>query len=96
MRHDSSQEWNDAEEDWMPDLMAWADSVQLVEQEAALIRASILENVSGTNKGWLERMSAQIDRTLARSERRIDQSVSLRLKLQTERMGRGLNNGYSR
>lgn len=91
-----SKEWNEAEEDLMQDLMAWADSVQLIEHEAASIRDSILENDTGMHKGWLERMSAQIDRTIARSERRINQAVSLRMQLQTDRIGRGLNTGYSR
>jgi hypothetical protein len=89
-----SKEWDDAEEEeLMPDLLAWAGSVQLTEHEAASIRNSILENVTGYPKGWLERMSAQIDRTMARTQRRIDQAVALRLQHQTDRIDRRLNTG---
>jgi hypothetical protein len=87
-----SKGWDDTEEDeLMPDLLAWAGSVQLTEQEAASIRNSILENVTGYRRGWSERMSVQIDRTIAHSQRRMNQTLALRLQLQTNRIERRLS-----
>lgn len=85
-----SEEWDDTEDELAQDLLDWAGSDQLTEHEAASIRNSILENITGHHIGWLERMTAQIDRTTARSQRRIDQSVLLRLQLRTDRIDRQL------
>lgn len=80
------EEWEELGED-MPDLLAWMGSVQLTEHEAESIKHSILMNVAGCDS-WLERMSARIDRAIVRSQRRIDQTVALRLQLQTDRINR--------
>lgn len=81
------EEWGELEED-MPDLLAWMGSVQLTEHEAESIKNSILANVAGDRDSWLERMSARIDRAILRSQRRIDQTVAVRLQLQTDRINR--------
>lgn len=81
------EEWGDLEED-MPDLFTWIGSVQLTEQEAESIKKSILLNVTGYHDNWIERMSARIDQAIARSHRRINQTVAFRLQIQTDRINR--------
>ncbi|WP_274365879.1 hypothetical protein [Paenibacillus thermotolerans] len=85
-----SEEWKDTVEDLPgPDFLAWVKSVQLTEHEAQSIKKSIFEDETGYRIG-LELMSTRIDRAVARSQRRIDQAVAIRLQLQTDRIHRRL------
>jgi len=78
----------DTEEDKLPtSLLAWIGSVRLTEREAESIRNSILEDAAD-REDWLERLSARIDRSLARLRRRTEQAAAFRLQLQTDRIER--------
>lgn len=84
-------EWEGLGEDTlMSTLLAWVDNIQLTEHEVESITKSILENSTGYSKGWLELMLTRIDRTIARSQCRLDQSLALRLQVQTDRIVRRL------
>lgn len=57
--------------EWLPELGEWASFVRLTTQDSAMIIANVLKGEK-QDDGWLDRMTARIDRTVARSQRRID------------------------
>jgi hypothetical protein len=61
--------------EWLRELEEWVSFVQLTKQDSAMIIADVLNGEKQDN-GWLDRMSASIDRTVARSQRRIDQLLT--------------------
>ncbi len=94
MADELSKEWENEGEELMCDLLVWANNAQLTQHEAEVIRNSILKiETTEQRKGWIERMSAQIDRSIVRSRRRIDQAAAFRLQLQTYRIERQLRTG---
>ncbi|WP_042196069.1 hypothetical protein [Paenibacillus camerounensis] len=73
------------EKEW-PDLSAWIGSVKLTESETEAIKNSILRTDTGYGDKWLEVISTRIDRAILRSQRRIEQTASFRLQVQTDRI----------
>ncbi len=62
----------------LPELEEWASIVQLTMQDSAMIIANVL-NGDKQDDGWLDRMTARIDRTVALSQRRLDRLLTHRI-----------------
>ncbi len=65
-------------DEWLPELEEWASFVQLTQQDSAKLIANVLSG-GKQDDGWLDRMTARIDRTVARSQRRIDHMLTRRI-----------------
>jgi hypothetical protein len=63
------------DDDMLSELRIWAESVRLTKQESAAIQHAVMDG-DRHRKWWLERMSARIDRSVARTQRRIDLALA--------------------
>jgi hypothetical protein len=72
MSKDGFERNGNLNEEKQSELDDWAALARLTKQDSIAIRNAVL-NAGKHDDWWLERMSARIDRTVARTQRRIDQ-----------------------
>lgn len=71
------EQWVGALTDGLPELDAWSEAQRLSGKEAEAVLGAVLQKRDYRPGGWLERLTAGIDRTVARIERHTTVRVRL-------------------